>query len=317
MDRLEAMATFVRVVDSGSVSGAADHLNVAKSAVSRRLRDLEAHLGAELLRRTTRRLTLTETGRAYYERCVRILADVTEAEDAVSFQHGRLAGQLRVAAPLSFGLLHLQPAIDAFMQAHPDVRFDLDLNDRQVDLVAEGFDVGVRIADLPDSSLIARRLAPTRAVACASPEYLAQRGLPVVPDDLLHHDCLVYTNMPEPAWWRYTDDAGRKQHVTVQPRLRVNNGDFLRQAAVAGEGIILSPTFIVYRDIAEGRLTPILTDLNWPILQAYALYPQTRHLSARVRAFVDFLAERFAGRPYWDELIGLADSGPERQPRHP
>lgn len=305
MDRLEVMSTFVRVVDHGSVSAAADSLGVAKSAVSRRVRDLEAHLGAELLRRTTRRLTLTATGRAYYDRCVRILADITEAEDAVSFQHGRLAGLLRVAAPLSFGLLHLQPAIDSFMQTHPDVEFDLDLNDRQVDLVAEGFDVGVRIADLPDSTLIARRLAPTRSIACASPEYLARHGIPGTPGDLSTHNCLVYTNIPDPHVWHFEEADGQRRQVAVQPRLRANNGDFLSEAAVAGEGIILSPTFIVYKHIAEGRLQPILQDVRWPVMQTYALYPQTRHLSARVRAFVDFLVTRFAGHPYWDKDIGL------------
>ena len=305
MDRFEAMSTFVRVVDAGSVSGAADQLGVAKSAVSRRLRDLEGYLGAELLRRTTRRLALTETGRAYYERCLRILAVVTEAEDAVSLQHRHLAGQLRVAAPLSFGLLHLQPAIDAFMQEHPLLRFDLDLNDRQVDLVAEGFDLGVRIARLPDSSLIARPLAPIRAIACASPEYLMRRGTPGTPEELQAHDCLVYSNLPDPTVWRYRDASGQKRQVALQPRLAANNGDFLCQAAVAGEGIILTPTFIASRDIAAGRLQPVLTNVDWPALQAYALYPQTRHLSPRVRRFVDFLVQRFAGPPYWDEAIGL------------
>ena len=300
MDRLEAMITFVRVVDDGSISGAAEHLNIAKSAVSRRLRDLEAHLGVELLRRTTRRLTLTDTGRAYYERCVGILADVTEAEDAVSSQHGRLAGRLKVAAPLSFGLLHLQPAIDSFMEANPDLEFELDLNDRQVDLLSEGFDVGIRIADLPDSSLIARRLAPIRAIACASPEYLAHHGTPNQPDDLTAHACLVYSNLPEPTVWRYADEHGSRRQVAVAPRLTANNGDFLREAALTGQGIVLSPSFIVYRDIAAGRLVPILEQVHWPVLQAYALYPQTRHLSARVRAFVDFLVGRFAGEPYWD-----------------
>ena len=306
MDRLEAMISFVKVVEGGSVSGAAERLGVAKSAVSRRLRDLEAHLGAELVRRTTRRLTLTDSGRAYYERCRRILEDVNEAEEAVSIQQGRLAGRLRVAAPLSFGLQHLQPAIIDFMQRHPDVQFDLDLNDRQVDLVAEGLDVGVRIADLPDSSLMARRLAPIRALVCASPAYLAAHGTPDSPEAFAEHDCLVYTNQPDPLVWRYVDAQGQSGHVTVRPRLAANNGDLLCKAAVAGQGLLLTPTFIAYRDIAAGRLQPVLTRLQWPQINAYALYPQTRHLSARVRAFVDFLADRFAGEPYWDTEIGRA-----------
>ncbi|MDX5375667.1 MAG: LysR family transcriptional regulator [Gammaproteobacteria bacterium] len=311
MDRLEAMLSFVKVVEAGSVSGAADRLGVAKSAVSRRLRDLEAHLGAELVRRTTRRLALTDSGRAYYERCRRILEDVNEAEEAVSIQQGRLAGRLRVAAPLSFGLQHLQPAIIEFMRRHPDVEFDLDLNDRQVDLMAEGLDVGVRIADLADSSLMARRLAPVRSLVCASPDYLAAHGTPDTPEALAGHDCLVYTNQPDPFLWRYQDATGKSGHVGIHPRLAANNGDLLCEAAAAGQGILLTPTFIAYRDIVAGRLHPILTGLRWPQINAYALYPQTRHLSARVRAFVDFLAERFAGEPYWDTEIGQAGDGHE------
>ncbi len=178
MDRLEEMRTFVGVVEAGSITGAAERLGIAKSAVSRRLADLEERLSVQLFRRTTRRLDLTDTGRSFYERCLRILADVEEAELAVSQEHGDLRGRLRVAVPLSFGLNHLGPAIDAFLRTHPGIEFDLDLNDRQVDLLAEGFDLAVRIADLEDSTLIARRLAPVRHVVCASPAYLAEHGTP-------------------------------------------------------------------------------------------------------------------------------------------
>lgn len=298
-DRLEEMATFVRVVEAGSLTGAARRLEVAKSAVSRRLAELEGRLGVQLLRRTTRTLHLTDAGHAFYQRCVRILADVDEAELAVSDVHGRLAGQLRVAAPLSFGIAHLQPAVEAFLAEHPDVRFDLDLDDRQVDLMAENFDLGIRIAPLADSSLVARRLATVEHVVCASPDYLARHGTPATPAELAEHDCLTYANAPESDAWHCTDAQGREQRIPVRSRLRANNGDLLREAAVAGLGVVFQPRFIVHRALAEGELVPVLTDCDWSRVDAWALYPQTRHLSARVRAFVDFLVEWFR-EPAWE-----------------
>lgn len=300
MARFEDMQTFVRVVEAGSLSAAAEQLGIAKSAVSRRLSDLESRLGVQLLRRTTRRLNLTDTGRSYLERAQRILADVAEAEAAVSQAHGTLQGRLRVAAPLSFGLLHLAPAITDFMERHPQVRFDLDFNDRQVDLLAEDIDVAIRIARLEDSSLIARRLWSSRLVVCASPAYLSDYGTPAVPGDLSGHLGLVYGNSPDPGQWTLYGVDGQLHHVRVRERLRSNNGDFLCQAAVAGHGVLLSPSFIVHRALHSGQLVPLLPGYVHAEITAYALYPQTRHLSQRVRAFVDFLAERFAGVPYWD-----------------
>jgi DNA-binding transcriptional LysR family regulator len=179
----------------------------------------------------------------------------------------------------------------------------LDLNDRQVDLLAEGFDLAVRIAELADSTLIARRLAPVRHVVCASPAYLAEHGTPHSPPDLAEHDCLIYANAPNPGLWEYTDPGGRQGRVQIRARLRANNGDCLRQAAEDGHGIVLEPSFILYRSIEEGKLLPILRDYQWLTIYAHAVYPRTRHLSRRVRAFVDFLAERFAGVPYWDRCL--------------
>jgi DNA-binding transcriptional LysR family regulator len=303
MDRLEEMRTFVKVVEAGSITAAAERLGIAKSAVSRRLVDLEERLSVQLFRRTTRTLNVTETGQGFYERCLRILADVEEAELAVSQQHGALRGRLRVAVPLSFGLGHLAPAMDAFLGAHPDVEFDLDLNDRQVDLLTEGFDLAVRIAELRDSTLIARRLAPVRHVVCASPAFLARHGTPRTAVELADHDCLVYANAPTPGLWEYTDPAGHPGRVQVRARIQANNGDCLRQAAEDGHGVVLGPSFILHQAIERGRLVPILRDHQWPMLHAYAVYPRTRHLSQRVRAFVDFLAERFAGVPYWDRCL--------------
>jgi DNA-binding transcriptional LysR family regulator len=304
MDRFEELRTFVAVVEAGGITAAADRLGIAKSAISRRLADLEERLSVQLFRRTTRRMSLTDSGQGFYERCLRILADLDEAELAVSQEHATLRGRLRVAVPLSFGLGHLSPAVDVFLRAHPDIVFDLDLNDRQVDLLAEGFDLAVRIADLQDSSLIARRLAPVRHVVCASPDYLAANGTPRRPEELADHACLVYTNAPAPASWEYADSNGRQGRVQVRARVRANNGDSLRQAAEDGHGIVMGPSFILYGSIERGALVPVLTDCRWPLLNAYALYPRTRHLSRRVRAFVDFLAERFAGVPYWDRCLG-------------
>lgn len=303
MDRFETLRNFVAVVEAGGISAAAERLRVAKSAVSRRLAELEQHLGAQLFRRTTRQMNLTDTGRSFYERARRLLDDLEEAELAVSSEHGALQGRLKVAVPLSFGLLHLAPALAEFMARHPDLEIELDMNDRQVDLVQEGVDVAVRIAELEDSSLIARRLATIRHAVCASPEYLARHGEPRTLAELRGHRCLIYTNLPEPEVWRCRLPSGETGEVRVHPQLRANNGQILAQVAEAGQGIVLEPTFILYQSIRARRLRPILTDHDWPDVYAYAVYPRTRHLSRRVRALVDFLAERYAGVPYWDAAL--------------
>ncbi len=300
MDRFENMHAFVRIVEAGSISAAADRIGVAKSVISRRLKELEEHLGVELFHRTTRQMNLTDSGRTFYHQSVRILEDILEAEHATSQFHGALKGSLKVALPLSFGLMHLGPAINAFLQAHPDIEFDLDFNDRQVDLLAEGFDLSVRIASLPDSSLIARRLAPIQAIMCASPAYLERMGKPRVPEELINHRCLVYSLISNFDTWNLYDADGQLIKTRIIPYLKASNGEFLRDAAAAGMGIVLMPTFIVYKEIENGQLIPLLTDYRYSQLAAYAIYPQTRHLSRRVRAFVDFLIKRFEGAPYWD-----------------
>jgi DNA-binding transcriptional LysR family regulator len=300
MDRFADMQMFVRVVETGSISAAAERLDIAKSAVSRRLAELERRLGAQLLHRTTRRLNLTDSGRAFLERAQAILADLAEAEAAVSQAQTALKGRLRVALPLSFGLLHLAPLIEAFMALHPDVEFDLDFNDRQLDLMQEGFDLAIRIANLPDSSLIARRLAPIKHVLSASPAYLEKHGTPSTPEDLTNHFCLAYSNLANPGVWHYRTQDGVAGSVQVPVKLKANNGDFLCQAALAGHGLILHPTFYLREPLRSGALVPLLTDIAWPELNAYAVYPPTRHLSSRVRAFVDFLVQALAGVPAWD-----------------
>jgi DNA-binding transcriptional LysR family regulator len=302
MDRFAHMQVFVSVVEAGSISAAAERLNLAKSAVSRRLAELETHLGASLITRTTRRLNLTDSGRAYYARCVAILADLDEAESAVSQAHGALKGKLKVALPLSFGLLHLAPLIQEFMTLHPELRFELDFNDRQIDLMQEGFDLAIRIATLQDSSLIARRLAPIRHVLCASPAYLKKHGTPAAAADLAQHAGLVYSNLRDPDLWAFHGPDGQPGTVRVPVRLAASSGEFLLRAAIAGEGLLLLPSFYVHAAMRSGQLVRLFADHTWPELSAYAVYPPTRHLSNRVRALIDFLVERLAGEPYWDRV---------------
>ena len=300
MRRFKDLEAFIAVVESGSFTAAAERLDIAKSAVSRRVSALEERLGVQLLRRTTRRLNLTETGQSYYEHSARILADLDEAEAAVLQQHGELRGNLRVALPLSFGTRHMSEPIAEFRRRHPRVTFDLDLNDRRIDLIAEGVDVAVRIGRLADSTLIARRLFEARTVVCASPEYLERRGNPQTPDQLADHDCLLYSNLPDPTKWVCTDREGGRHSIDVPSTMIASSGDFLCAAASEGLGIVMQPTFIAGEAISRGELQSVLTDYQWPVTPAYAIYPPTRHLSYRVREFIDFLAERFAGVPYWD-----------------
>ena len=304
MDRFEDMQAFVAVVETGSFTAAADRLNSAKSAISRRVSVLEERLGAQLLRRTTRRINLTETGRSFYERSARILADLDEAESAVAQEHGELRGTLRVALPLSFGIRHMCEPIAEFSRRHPRVDFDLDFNDRRIDLVEEGVDLAVRIGRLADSSMIARRLFEARTIVCGSKRYFDEHGTPQTPDDLRDHRCLVYGNLTDPRKWVCQDAAGKRIQIDINPSMTATSGDFLCAAASQGLGIAMQPTFIAGDAISRGELVPILTDYEWPVSPAYAMYPPTRHLSYRVRAFIDYLVEHFAGTPQWDEDCG-------------
>lgn len=301
MDPFEQLQSFVAVVEAGSFTAAAERLGVAKSAISRRVTALEERLGTQLLQRTTRKLNLTDTGRQFYERSIRILSDLEELESAVLQQHGEVSGMLRVALPLSFGVSQMCAPIASFSTAHPQVNFDLDLNDRRIDLVQEGMDLAVRIGRLPDSTLIARKLFDARTVICGSPEYLKKNGMPQTPNDLLEHACLVYGNLAEPAKWVCKDRAGKRWRVDVPRAMTASNGDFLCAAASQGLGITMQPTFIVGKAIAAGELVPVLNDYQWPVTPAYAVYPATRHLSFRVRKFIDHLADHFSGELPWDK----------------
>ena len=302
MNRLLEMEIFAKIVEAGSISAAADRMDMAKSAVSKRLSDLESRLGATLLTRTTRRLSLTGAGSGFYERCKQILHDVADAENGVAETDRSITGRIRVAAPLSFGLEHVGPAISDFMQVHPNVAVDLDFNDRQVDLVEEGFDLGIRLAKLADSSLIARKLTPIRHVICASPAYWDQHGRPEHPDDLKQHVALRYTLAAQRSWGYLAPDGSRGS-VTVPDRTSANNGTFLGQAAANGAGVIRMPLFIVYQLIESGELEPVLLDYRWGDIHAWAVYPKTRHLPYRVRALIDKLTETFGEAPYWERCL--------------
>ena len=300
MDRFEDLQTFVAVVETGSFTAAADRLNTAKSAVSRRIAALEGRLGVQLMRRTTRRISLTDTGESFYRHSARILADLEEAESAVAQEHGELRGTLKVALPMSFGLRHMSGPIAEFCRRHPRVHFDLDLNDRRIDLIEEGIDVAIRIGHLADSSLMARKLFDVRSVVCGSPKYFAEHGTPKTPQELTEHPCLVYGNLADPAKWVCRDGEGQQHEISVNVAMTATSGDLLCAAAAEGLGITRQPAFIAGDAISHGQLVPILTDYDWPVTPAYALYPPTRHLSYRVREFIDFITDRFSGTPYWD-----------------
>ena len=302
MDRLAALEAFVKVAEVRSFSEAALRLQTSKSGVSRHISALEADLGARLFHRTTRTLTLTEAGRAYLERVKRILDDLAEADESVNALQAAPRGLLRINAPMSFGFLHLAPALPDFAALYPEITLDVAMNDRFVDLVDEGFDVAVRIAAMQDSSLIARRIAPIRLVACASPAYLAARGRPTIPKELTSHACLSNSNQPAAHEWKFDRADGTKIVVPVSGKVSMNNGDALRVAALGGLGITILPSFIVGRDLQDGRLIPVLDEFIAQPLALHAVYPHARHLSPKVRAFVDFLAARFGPHPYWDQV---------------
>lgn len=303
MNELEEMRSFIQLVDSGSATKAANVRGLAVSAISRRLKDLETRLGVQLLNRTTRRMSLTDEGRLFYDHAIRILDDLKEAEAQVSQTGGALSGTLKIAVPVSFGIAHLSPAVSAFMHAHHDIAIHLDMSDRRVDLVEEGFDLAIRIGSLADSSLIARKIGTFRHVACASPDFFSARQIPQHPDDISGWPGLCYGNMTRPNIWKHVGPDGEAGSVTVEPRLVANNGDALREAAIAGLGILSSPSFIVHRAIEEKLLQPVLLDFQWFEMAIYAVYPPTRHLSQRVRRFIDFLASRFGDHPYWDDFL--------------
>jgi len=292
MNQLEDMRIFVTTVGKGSFTGASDALGLSKQFVSRRVAALEERLGVRLLNRTTRRLSVTDAGREYHARALRILDDVDDAELAVSSQGDSPRGTLRLTAPMSFGTLYLGSVLPAFLLRYPAVSVELNLDDRTVDIVREGYDMGIRIGRLQDSTLIARALAPARIVACCSPDYLNGRGAPATPVELAAHDCLLYGHSRQVNW--LFQEGGKPCSVPVSGCLLANNGEIVRDAAVAGLGIAWLPTFIVGDALREGRLVTVLDDYAMPPAVVHAVYPQHRQASLAIRAFVDFLREALA-----------------------
>jgi len=296
MDLLHGIRVFQAVVETGSFTAAAGRLALSAPMASRAVAELESHLGARLLHRSTRRTTLTETGRAYYERTRDLLAELDEVDASVRAASVHPRGRLRVNAALAFGVRHLAPVLPEFMRRYADLEVDLTLTDRVVDLIEDGVDVAIRIGRLLPSSYVARPIAPVRLITCASLDYLERHGRPVRPEDLGAHRCLSYSYATEGDLWEYTR-GGETVAVRVSGPLRANNGDALRDAALAGLGIVLQQDFLVGPDTAGGRLVALLEDWAPPAGGIHAIYPSRRHLSAGVRAFVDFLVERFAPRP--------------------
>jgi DNA-binding transcriptional LysR family regulator len=298
MNPFEEMQNFIRVVEAGSITKAADQTGIVKSAVSRRLADLEKRLGISLLTRTTRNQTLTDLGRSYFQRCKQIIDDVAELESTVKDEQCALRGKIKIAAPLSFGLTHLAPALSKFNQIHPDIRLDVDFNDRKVDIVEEGFDLAFRISQLKDSNFIARKITKIRLLLVASPGYLNTYGVPNTPNDLYNgHVKVHYKDSPET--WEFLEGE-QLLKIKIPSVLSSNNGDFLLQAALEDKGLVLSPDFICYKHIKAKLLIPQLCDYTPKMeIGAYAIYPQARHLSRRVRSLVDYLSQYFGKEPYW------------------
>ena len=302
MSQIEEIRAFVMVVETGSLTQAAERLGIAVSAVSRRLKDLELRLGAPLIQRTTRRMYLNEVGQGFYDRCKAVLEELEAAQQEVLNSGGTLNGVLRISTPMSFGVAHMSSAIAQFMHAHPEIRIEMDLSDKRVDLVAEGFDLAIRIGVLSDSSLIAKKISWVRKIPCAAPDFLERYPKIAKPEDLMGAPALVYSNDKTPADWYYSAPDGKSGVMRVNPKLSASNGDVLREAAIAGLGITCLPSFLHYDAINNGLLRPILADYDWTGFDVFAVFPKTTILPKRTRAFVDFMASRYGKDPVWNKI---------------
>lgn len=309
-DKFEDLRTFVAVVQSRSFAAAARRLGVVKSAVSRRVQELEDRLGVHLINRTTRTLSLTEAGRVFFEKATALLAGLEEAEGAAANGAVEPVGRLRILGPGSFGSLHLASIVCGFLESHHRVSIELSLSDNLVDIVGEGFDMAVRIGELQDSTLSARRLGSIRRIACASPGYLKRFGTPTEPKDLSHHRGIAYSNVDDKQFWRFIDPrTNKEQGVDVHSRLYVNSGDALREAAIAGCGVTVIPTFLIHKAVVAGELVPLLLPYEKVPTSIHAVYPSPRNVPAKVRAFAEYLAEKCAPLPYWDRDVFGSRSG--------
>lgn len=291
MDRLNEMEAFVRVVDLGGFTDAARKMGLSKSAVSKHVASLEDRLGARLLNRTTRRVSPTDIGLAFYDRAIRVLAEAREADAMVSAMQDAPKGELRVSAPVSFGTRVLAPAVASFLRDYPDIGVHMVLDDRFVELVAEGYDLAIRVGELPDSSLRARKLTETALHLVASPAYLAQKGEPKSVAELSDHNLLHYSNLSSGNFWRLQGSGGQERQVRAVGRLTVNNGDALRTAAEEGLGIAMLPTFILEDAVESGKLVELLPEAKRPPMGVVAVYPQGRFPQPKLRVFIDYLVE--------------------------
>jgi DNA-binding transcriptional LysR family regulator len=321
MDRILAIQAFIRVVETGSFVRAAEKLDLSTTSTSRLVGELETRLGTRLLHRTTRRLNLTDEGSRFFDRASQILADLDDAEAEVGANVHTPSGRLRLSVPMSFGVRHLSPLLSKYRALYPDVHLEVSVADRIADLVEEGFDLALRITRrLQPGHHVARRLGSIRLVVCASPNYLSKYGVPASPEDLSAHNCLTQLNSVYSERWNFEGAKGEIA-VPVRGTFRADNGDMMRMAALAGEGIILEPTFIVGDDLARGDLVPLLLDWPVPHAEALAVYPSRRHLSAKVRTFLDFLQREFKEDPSWDAWLhgqkSLAKASGKRRRQKP
>ena len=304
MEQLAEMMTFAKVVETKSFSEAARLLKTSKSLVSKQVSQLEAKLGVRLLNRTTRSMSLTEIGAAYYEHCARIAEEIEAAGATVTHLQAEPRGVLRLTSAVVFASMHLAPAIKEFLQRHPQVEIELEASNRVVDLVNEGCDLAIRISDNPQPNLVARKLAPIRWVTCASPDYLDRYGVPQTPQDLSKHNCLLYRGLPAgKGHWNYRVN-GKRFVPELSGNCRINNSEVLLSFACAGMGIAVFPSYMVGPDLQSGRLCEILSDYAaFPDMALYAMYVPNRYLQPKVRAFIDFLLEYIGTEPLWDKSL--------------
>jgi DNA-binding transcriptional LysR family regulator len=295
MDRLSSMQVFVRTVELGSISAAAGELGLSSQLAGKQIRALEESLGVKLLNRTTRRQSLTDEGRLFYERATNILAEMEAAQAQIDESRSLPRGRLRISAPITFGSRALAPRLARFMKAYPEVTVELSLTNRTVDLVDEGFDVAFRTGDLPDSGLVARRLAPHRLSLCAAPDYLKKSGLPHTPEDLQRHECLVFAHTSMRTQWSFKGPDGSVT-VPITGRFSTDSGEALRAAAIAGLGVILQPSELLAEDIQAGRLTQLLSRYEPSPRPLHALYAPDRRMTPKLRSFLDFAAKEFGSR---------------------
>lgn len=296
-DKFEDIRTFVAVVQGRGFNSAARQLGVVKSAVSRRISDMEDRLGTRLLNRTTRNVTLTESGQEFYDRSVKLIADLQEAEDLATKGSHEAKGRLRMSAPVSFTIHCLAPVLKKFRDRHPHLEIEIDTNDRKVDIVSEGYDLALRISRLKDSSMVARRIAPIRHSVCASPQYWKENGRPKVPKDLRSHTGIEYSYVDAKSYWMFKD----QESVDMKSMLHMSNADAMREAAIAGCGVVYLPTFITYEAVARRELEPVLTSFARPEISLSAIYLSNRNVPTKVRKFIDFCVEEFGEEPFWDK----------------